>query len=137
MRSKLMANSDTSEHWTCSNPDCNQSNPQPISEFLFRPAKGSRYKQCSSCRKAKLKVGRERNKEANAAYQRAYWLKVKSPEDPEQAEKRRENLEKARRRERERYTENKDQERARKRLEYARNPEKFKERSRRQRKKSE
>jgi len=72
-----MSDVTTIEHWVCNDPDCKQTNPQPISEFLFRPLTGTRYKQCSTCRRAKLRENQKRTKEARIAYQKARLLETK------------------------------------------------------------
>lgn len=67
----------TVEYWVCTNSTCEQANPQPISEFLFRPLTGTRYKECSTCRKARLRANQRRRKEARAAYHKARLLEAK------------------------------------------------------------
>lgn len=73
-----MSDTETVEYWVCNDPDCEQTNPQPISEFLYRPLTGTRYKQCSTCRKARLRANQKRNKEARIAYKKARLLEVKN-----------------------------------------------------------
>lgn len=73
-----MSDTETVEHWVCNDPDCQQTNSQPISEFLYRHLTGTRYKQCSTCRKAKLRANQRRNKEARIAYKKACLLETKS-----------------------------------------------------------
>jgi hypothetical protein len=66
-----MPNTNIAEHWVCTNPNCQQANPQLLSEFLFRPLTGTRYKECSTCRKARLRANQRRRKEARIAFKEA------------------------------------------------------------------
>ena len=75
-----MSDTSIAEYWVCTNLNCQQPNPQPLSEFLYRPLTGTRYKECSTCRKERLRANQRRRKEAQVAYHKTRLLEAEDTE---------------------------------------------------------